>query len=217
MIVDLCALFVSVLAFTYAAIEIRRNNSVVLKIRECRCTYSHCAENGGQPFSEFQIVIQNCGISLHHPQVAFSFRDGDGFGNSTFPLEHRPMFGDGSTEFAKGMIAEFSVKSYELDENRRQFLMMLSDCRRQDAAICVYSQGYFAKEFGAGGFTDRMKHAWNEFAYKINSWFERTIELPGGRKGLKTFIFLPRFTVIGFPVSRFIENIRREHDKSTAA
>src|SRR5437660_4987039 len=73
------SLIVALLALWIAFSNYRRNNFVVLRVRDYGCSYPQSVrENDCQPFCQLRVVIQNLGIPLHnlHMSLCFSSRDG---------------------------------------------------------------------------------------------------------------------------------------------
>jgi hypothetical protein len=130
--------------------------------------------NRGQSFNEFSVLIRNQGISLHDPNLDLSFHEKDGFGTVGLPLKRRDERTGQHSEFARGMIAEFSLISYEIDPESRKTLQRLVDLAGQDACLTLYSQGYLAWVRHAGRFRDRLAAKWNAFAYYFNLSFRGT-------------------------------------------
>src|SRR4051812_17099698 len=87
--IELAALAVALVAVWFTILESRRNNSVVVKVRECGASYrAAIRENQGKPFHELRIVLQNCGLSLHAMRVQLKFyRENDG---GTYVIELHP-------------------------------------------------------------------------------------------------------------------------------
>jgi len=155
--VNLLALTVGVVAVWYTIQESRRNNSVILRAKECAFTSTYNEQDERQSFHRLRIVFQNRGIALHDVKVRLVFRVPDRneihhieLGRSENQRDH--------DEFAKGMIAEFDLKSYRhRREDGRDRLALLKDPIKQRAEIQVLSQDYLAYTFRSWSLWERMK------------------------------------------------------------
>jgi hypothetical protein len=206
---DPIAFATALIAILYTAREAKRNNAVLLNIRECSNTgRSSRDENNNQLFDHLSILVRNIGISIHSPEMTLVFQGRDGFGRMEVRLERRRGKSD-HDELSKGMIAWFGFKSYELDKVGAGMLMELEDPAKQYAHLHVYSQDYLAKAFRIGGKRDRLASKWNWFAYRVNKLFDREVEVKG-RKGVKPGRLLPTMRTLDFPIMGFIKSIPRE-------
>ena len=116
-------------------------------------------------------------------------------------------------EFAKGMIVEFGLKSYQMSSENKAFLARLKDPREQDAVICVYSQDYLAASFRVGGWLDRLKSRWNSVAFRFNNLFTRRV---GKRKdAIRMYEVLPRFKTFEQHIKDFVNWTLREEVSDT--
>lgn len=220
---DPLALVVGVVAIWFVWQETKRNNTPIVKIKECKgFSQQSVYENNGQLFHEVSVVLENRGVSLWNMSVAVQFRGADESGMSpddsgTFLFQLSPKVDRdsdpeqpplGRVEFARGMFAEYAIKSYKIQERGGgAYLGKLRDCWKQKARICVYSQGYLACSVRVGGFWDWIKGCWNRFAYKVNRHFEKTIERPGQVPLLKAPEIIPTFSVLDHGLMYFIGEI----------
>src|SRR4051812_7116632 len=110
--VDYTAVITSWIAIWYTIRESKHNNSVVLKLRHCAASgHWNAGENKGEAFNSLSILVENRGLSLYDLQASIRFSGFDGTGSFNFQLVNRGKKKGG--EFAKGMVAEFGIKSYE--------------------------------------------------------------------------------------------------------
>jgi hypothetical protein len=209
---DPFALLVAVLALWYGIRESRRNNCVILKVKDCSYGgHQSVDENSGRPFAIFRLLLRNAGIPLYDVHVQLTFQEEGGWGLLQCPLTREGNGVVGNDQFQRGMVAEFCLKSYEQNEGGRRFLSRLKDPTKQRAAFAVYSQGYLAKVFLAGGMWDRCKSRWNRIAETINGLFEREIgKNPEGQPVVTLPRVLPVFATLGIPVERLTASLRRE-------
>jgi hypothetical protein len=173
--------------------DFRRNSSPVLKLE--RCAHSGVEslyENNGKLFSEFQVRLRNQGLPLHRMTVALVFTGERGLGQFSSRLRNRSA-GLEDSVFAKGMVAEFSLKSYELDKDGREFLSCLRDARKQKAKLCVYSERYLAAAFPLAGWLEELKIYWNRWAWRFNGLFDRKGADERGKPWVQTYQILPVF------------------------
>jgi len=213
---DPFALFVAVLALWFAIRESRRNSSVVLRVRDCSFSYpQRLDENNAQHFGEFRVLIRNEGVALYAPQLRLSFLEITGYGIASMTVKRRGGSGDGEGSFQRGMIAEFSIKSYELDENDIRFLCRLENPAKQKAALCVYSQGYLARAIAVVTWAERIKSLWNKLAVKFNHrHYKKTGE------GVEVFQVNPArfqlytFPTLRFPLESFCDSLRKKATSS---
>lgn len=154
-------------------------------------------------------MIRNQGIPLHEVKASLNFTGPDGHGRFNLPLKRRKPDGE-RHEFAKGMLAEFGLRSDNLDELESGFLSDLPDPKAQDAEICVFSQDYLAHRFRIGAGFDDWKSRWNQLAYRINWMFDRRVKGADGAVLLHTREVLPILQTIGPKLMTFRKWIERE-------
>lgn len=203
---DPIAFLVSLFAVWSAYTETRKNNNTLVQILRCKSTArASLKENRGQIFTELSVLIRNQGISLHDPKMSLNFREKTGYGQLSLPLKRRDERTGEHSEFARGMIAEFGLKSYELNPGDRQFLENLVDLAKQDARFTLYSQGYLAKEFLVWRLRYRLAVKWNALAYHFNRMFDRNV----GESVLKQTTILPESMLdLSVPLRFFIQEVK---------
>ena len=112
---DPMALFVAALALWLTIREIRRNNCVILDIRECEgSTCQNINENNSQFFHYTKVLIRNDGITLYDVGLALTYRLPDFGGEMSFHFQRKDDNAQSQNTFSRGMIAEFHLKSYVL-------------------------------------------------------------------------------------------------------
>lgn len=212
-LLDLLALIVAVIALWFALRESRRNSSVVLKVQDCRCSFPESVhENKGQSFTEFRVLIRNEGVSLYGPQLRLSFLEKDGFAIASMPMKRRDGDCRERDQFQRGMIAEFSIKTYELNQDDIRFLQRLEDVAKQRATLCLYSQGYLARAVPVVNWAERVKSLWNKFAVRFNY---RSLKKGQGIRVSPldpSRYQLPTFATPRLPLGTFIDSLRREQN-----
>ncbi len=202
--IDPIALFTSLFAIWFAYTETRKSNNILVQILRCHSTEKFSNENQGRGFTELSVLVRNQGISLHDPKMSLNFRDKAGYGRLSLPLKRRDERTGEHSEFARGMIAEFGLKSHELRPGDRQFLANLADLAKQDACFSLFSQGYLARVFRVGRLRDRLAARWNSFAYKFNRMFDKKI----GDSGVKETAILPeKLLDLSIPLRFFIQQV----------
>lgn len=208
---DIIAVIAAIVAIVYAGRESRRNNRVMLKFRKCSASSCHSVtENNGESFAEFKLIVQNCGIALHQIEASVSFTPLASFGSFSFPI-NKSNRSSGIDEFAKGMIVEFGLKSYQFDDGTLAHMSHLQNPTIQNAVLCFYSQGYLAASFRIGGYADRIKSKWNGLAYRFNDLFTRSIGTNSeGQNVIRQYQILPLFTVLSFHITNFIQWSNRD-------
>ena len=165
----LFGLILSIFALWVAYSESRKSNSVLVSIEVCEYSgRQHIKINSGVWFGEYKILIKNKGISLHDPKLALAFKDSVGPGWVTFPIERRDEQTGQHSEFARGMIAEFSLRTYDVDANFYRPIKELKDLVDQHARLNLFSQGYLARSWYLGRKRDSLAHAWNSMAQRFN-------------------------------------------------
>lgn len=150
-------------------------------------------------------MIRNLGISLHDPAMQLVFHSHGGPGHAYLPLKRRDEQTGQHSEFARGMIARFALKSYEMDAGSRQMLDDLKDLKKQDATLVIYSQGYVAHEIRLGTFWRKKVWRWNNFAWSINRRFNRQTD-----RGLKIGNIVPKLDDLHINIRMFIQHMRPE-------
>lgn len=209
---DFIAVATAVIALWYTGYESRRNNRVVLRIREFQSSGRQAVgENNEELFHFLKLVIENRGISLHNIRATIGFQPmGIGGGWFNFALNRQGLSGD-RDEFARGMVAEFKLKSYEFEPHDFSFVRMIENPTQQNAKICVYSQDYLAHEFQIGGWVERkLKSPWNQFA----NWFNRqfTTNLGKNAEGcdvIRERRILPTFLTLEWKLQNFVKSVSK--------
>ena len=205
---DPVAFCTALFAIWFAFHEARKSNNVLIKIRKCVFSgVQSIDENQCRYFSKLTILLQNRGISLHNLHVSLNFAEKNGCGSINVPLKRENSKTSNHDEFARGMLAEFYFKSYQLNDAQKSLLRDLKDAQKQKARLCVYSQNYLAKTFKAGGTLDRLKHKWNNIAIRIKSGFERQVGInPEGMPIIKRYNVVPTFEILEFNIMSFISS-----------
>jgi hypothetical protein len=210
--IDYIALIVALWALWYTIRESHHNNNVVLKILEFQASYRQATEeNRGQPFHLVKLLIRNHGISLHNLRVilAYDATINRGGGSISVQFSHKPL-PDGS-EFAKGMVAEFVLKSYELEKHEIEMLKLIKNPSKQHAKLCIYSQNYLAYQIRIGGMIDYLKSKWNSFAFSVNRMLTSKIGTSDdGIPVIRTFKILPTFIAREQNLANFLEGISED-------
>jgi hypothetical protein len=183
---DPFAFGLAVIVSVIAIIEFRHNNLVILRIKHAAGDERQSVgENGARLFSEFQVLIVNVGIPLHQVAVAISFRPPGGSGRIFIPLNrYRPDSSepvDERGEFARGMVGDFRLKSYQMRPEERQLFSRLTRPAEHNATIVIFAQGYTSKEFRVGTGRDLIAQRWNKLGTRINPFFSTWIRAKGSR------------------------------------
>ena len=228
--IDPVAFAVALMAIWFTWKESRRNNTVILKVRECKGSFVRHITRGD--FELFEVWIQNRGISLFNVAVSLGFREKDGSGwlncplhsgykepgpeiveAVTIPPEHHTYFAE-YPEFARGMVGKFYLNSKEEGPGAERFLRLLDDPGKQEARLTVYAQDYLAYSFRIGGFGDRVKATWNRFACWFNNLFKHSHGLspapsPPGTQIIHIPEILPKFVTLDRGIMSFIKSLGR--------
>jgi len=200
---DPIALGAALFAIFFAMWESRKNNNVIVKIKDCSGGMKQdISENNSQQFFYFKIIVQNKGLPLHNISLSLSFSGLDHSGRFNYPIPMRKdLISDGV--FAKGMIAEFELHSYKLRKDDI-LLTSLQDISFQKTTLCLYSQNYLATTFKIGGFIDKLQNYWNNIAHKLS--FQRKISTScDGHPVIKEYKLLPSFCTLEKHLRLFIE------------
>jgi hypothetical protein len=217
--VDPLALVVGVVAIWFVWQENRRNNTPIVRVRECEgSSVQESSRNDGQIFQQFRILLQNCGVSLWNVKVAIRFKHKNYGGTCSYELTPKsPVEANDTVEFARGMLAEYELNSDKFSSSlglaMRASLTKLENAGKQEAKICVYSQGYLACSIPIGNFQDRIKGQWNRFAYKVNGLFEKTVERPGLCPLLIVPRYVPTFLAFEDKLTYFIWALKQDAER----
>jgi hypothetical protein len=224
--VDPMALVVGVVAIWFVWEETCRNNTPIVKVTKCEGSGQQSVyENNGKFFQQLRITVHNRGISLWNVGVAVEFWMEDRGSMRWFLSPHvdenSPPPNEspgGPVEFARGMVAEYSIKSYKCTRpGIFEPFFRLKDAGKQQAGICVFSQGNLAYRVRVGGGWDRLKSRWNRFAHSINSRFDKTIEQPGEPCPLLVEGgILPTFFVLEHGIMSFVRGLKSEQQLNAA-
>jgi hypothetical protein len=203
---NIITLIIALLALWVAYADYRRNNFTIIRLRDCTCSYTQSIdENACQTFCHFRIIIQNLGIPLHDVHMSLSFSGKDGSGRLNLPLKASEQI-TVPGQFAKGMIAAFSLKSHQLDKGGVAFLTALEDAKKQAASLCLYSDGFLVWECRLDSFWIPVQRFWNRLAGKVNYLIKtRKGTNAEGVPIVKYYTLLPKFIV---PSQRVLELAR---------
>jgi hypothetical protein len=169
------------------------------------CSYTTSFENGGKPFYVLKCRLQNRGMPLYNPSIALGFHGSYGGGYTTLSFRNQLDDLPDDKMFARGMIAEFYIKSYEMDWGYITSFSGLQDFEKQAPELLLYSQRYVCKRFGAGDWKDQVKGMWNKIALKWNLYNEYRVGTnPEGLPIMKTSWKLPYLAVLDFDLKNFI-------------
>ncbi len=208
---DPLALTVALVAIYFVIKESRSNNNVIIKILECSSELrQNVLEN--KSFFNLKIVIQNTGLSLHDITLSLSYHGPQHSGRIyvSIPAKNKSSY---SGEFAKGMIAEFEFKSYEL-KDFAPLTKTLNDIRLQDTTLNLYSQNYLAKSFRIGGLRDKIIIRWNRIAQKLR--YQKKVGLsPEGCPVVKYYGF-PVFYTLEDKLNLFLDSIKHGNPNDTS-
>jgi hypothetical protein len=209
---DPMALFVAALALWLTIREIKRNNCVILDIRECEgSTCQQAGENNCQFFHYLKVLIRNDGITLFNVQLALTYQLPKYGGGMSVHFQRKDDNSLEQNTFSRGMIAEFHLKSYLYDPFTIDRLIKLENLVKQNARLRVYSQGYLAKEIRISTLWDRLKLKWNKLAYRMNGKFEKVIQPEGEKVPLIiSRKVLPVFKTLTDQVMYFISELKRD-------
>ena len=163
-----------------------------------------------KPFNTFTLIIKNTGISLHDVSLSLEFMAPSGHGTVNIPVPLTQGKRAVSGEFAKGMLAEFGFKSYQLDPHSKAILLMLKDPAKQFACLSLYSQGYIAKRWRLGTWKHAAKSMWNHLAGKFNYKIHRTMARDENGSPIVKYYNLPTFSVLTAQVSTFVKCTQQE-------
>jgi len=194
---------IALIALFYTIREIKRSNNIIVKVKECSSGGTQSIyENNTQMFFFLKIMIQNKGVNLYCPKMSLSFRHEKG-GTFNLPLKQKKQADFQVDTFSKGMITSFHFKTYELDKGELDFLNQLSDTRKQNTCLCLYSQNYLAKEFWINSFTDRLKQKWNQLSSKVSFTRKKGKNWEG--MDIVKHYQLPTFQTLGDKIKLFIQ------------
>ncbi len=143
---DPFACTLALIAIFYAIWEARKNNVIILKMKEFSFSgVQSVDENDGEKFVCLRVVILNKGMTLHNVKLFLSYTHFSGLGRVSVPVPiNETIYNKG--DFARGMLAEFVIKSYKY-KNCDMLLETLNNVEKQNVTLCLYSQNYLAKEF----------------------------------------------------------------------
>jgi len=194
---------------TWRGLEL--SNSVVLSLEDCQASFPMSVyENDGQQFAEFRVVLRNHGLPLYSMRTLLVLLELASFGRVSVGLERRNEASEHDV-FSKGMVAELSIKSYELDETTCSLLAKAGTAKKHRPRLRVESQGYLVQELPLWGLFDSVKIRWNELAFRLNSLFERQVgQNERGVPMVKSHEILPTFTIASFQLECFLRYVR-EH------
>jgi hypothetical protein len=210
---DPLAGLLSIIAIWFAwRVEVR-NTTACAQTVECRGgSMMSVDENNADLFQFFRIRIRNLGIPLYNPTAHLVFWVDDEQGCGTFSFQMRRLTNGLSDhqEFAKGMIAEFVIQSYQLNDHGIPNLLRLVDSETQNARIVIDAQGFEAVVLPLVTRVERLRNTWNRWAGRINMRFWRRRITKTGEERLDAREILPTFARHGFALEHFVEGIRRE-------
>ena len=124
-------LIVALLALYVAYTNYRLNNLPIIRLVECECSYLAPASASSGAHAEPRYSAPQ------HPSSP-CFNEASGFGRARMPLKARVRFPEEKRtstlregQFAKGMYAEFSFQTDELNSGEQIFFSILKEPRKQ--------------------------------------------------------------------------------------
>lgn len=206
------SLVVALLSLWIAYTNYRSSNYALMKIHHISCSFpTSLHENNSEMFAHLQIAIRNTGIPLHNIQLALEYRGSSGHGSIFLPFHTSSGTTLKEGQFAKGMIADFYFKTYQLDRAERRMLADIINVFEQDVRICLYADGFRVWELKLRKTSDLFKSMWNRLAYRFNSLFTRESTTRSSNIPIiKEYHILPKYTVVPFHLEQLAKYIRQE-------
>ena len=206
---EISSFIIAVVAIIYTILESRRNNKVIVRI--INVSNSYCIrenENSEKPFNHFLIILKSYGLPLHNMEAKLVFSV-ENYGTKSFSLSCADNI-EQINEFQKGMISEYHLKSYDLDERGIAMLADLKDPFNQKAKLNLYSQGYLALSIRIGRIKDQLKSKWNKVAFGTDKIIGRIIIGKNYDISQKPDGYLPKFNPTSKHILDFIRGASQD-------
>ena len=212
--ISICSFVAACCSLCVALFNYRRSNNVVVGLESFKQSFhSTVGENSAEMFCEVRVLLRNLGIPMHDVSMWLHFEGEGGKGTTELQMGYKKS-GDGvhKGQFAKGMMAEFFLKSYTLSDFGRRAVEGLKDARSQRARLIVKSDDYTAAVIPLYSRWAIVKQLWNVPAQWLNAkraqrYFKK--KNPSHRLRL-----IPCFKLVEEQVRRFAEGCRKEQARS---
>lgn len=165
-LLNVLGFILALVAIGFTIHESWSNHCVRLSIEEFKNSGRVSFETKGKWIQELHLRVRNRGIPLYSTTIGISFNLPDSFSTINFVMKPRTERTGKIDEFARGMVAEFSIRSCD-NKEYIQMIASLQNCRKQHAFLNVFSQDYQVKRWKIGGIWDRLVGPWNRFSL----WF----------------------------------------------
>lgn len=183
--------------------ESRRNNKVIVKLLEARCTGRYAPPTPRE--AKLQITIRNYGLPLTNLSMSLFYTGPQKVGTFEFPIRVDNRCQGAAGNFMRGMTAVFTLSN--LDQNILPFLGGLLDVPEQRPSIKLFSNSYLACTFPVVSLLDPLKRKWNYLATR--KIIKRRVSDGVDGAGVYEIYMLPRFAIHSDELSRFLADLKK--------
>ena len=168
--VTICSLIIAIAAFWVAWDSRRKTTQHVFAV--VKSSYS-CTTSIAQPrgFHQFEMYLKNLGLPFPRMSVVLGFRDNNGKGWISCPLQAIDIPTDKASAAAldvpAGLVVQFGWRSHEMNDSEVHRLMRLEDLREQHAVLSVYCAGYLVKTINLASWHERLKQRLQNTVFEV--------------------------------------------------
>jgi hypothetical protein len=208
-LVNWTTLAIASMALFVAVTNFRRGNTAVIKLVSVDFSHqSNIEKNGGRFYSEFSVLIKNLGIPLTIAHVTLTAHaKGLGIKIPFSRFQFDEIIAEGGS-LEKGMVAKFGLRSFDLPQDKRNFLSLLDD-EAIFVKIVISSNGYVVKSFRLDKSGLKLRRKWNDFAARMNMYFVTTTNR-WGKKYTSFHNIVPIWSDPLLDLRRFIDTVSKE-------
>ncbi|MCX5658848.1 MAG: hypothetical protein NTW19_03900 [Planctomycetota bacterium] len=173
-VVAICGVTLALCGVLIAWNNFRRAHSIVIRLLEVNSsTVEQVGANNQDRFNQLVVRLMNVGMPLSSATIHVRGLTPEGWLSvQLHPIRNGSILAN-ADEFTleKGMVAEFRLRSFEIDEWAKATVGQL----RSASSLCVTvsSNGHQADEFAIGRCAWRMR--WNRIAFRLNWEFRKRL------------------------------------------
>jgi hypothetical protein len=210
--VGIGSLLVAVIALWVAWDTRRKSTQHIVRVLEVANGHERSVEHP-QGSHYFHIYFRNIGLAFPTMWVSLGFREKDGKGWVSCPLEAIDILTGQShpcaTGVATGLVVKFGLQSYNMNDMQLRFLRLLSDLGKQEAILTVYCAGYRVTTVAASGWRERTK----ESIWRMSHAILRKMGIgyyASNQESRRSRISIPKIKLVSLALKGFIQGLPEE-------
>jgi len=189
-------------AFWVSWREARRNNRVIVKLKEVRSCFSG---SDADHFYKLEILVVNRGVQMQDVSMGLDFHGPGKSGSLHLPIPLSNYSRGAASTFLRGTMAKFVLST--ADRDAWGFLRSLRDFKEQRPEINLYNCGFLACSFSIYSRWDWIRRLWNKFSFQLR--FEHRVGEGREGKGVFRTYQLPYFNIRSEKLQFFLQGVEK--------